>query len=128
MKNQIALSLALSLVVPFAAARLPAPTEEVKQKAAETAERSAWSDKVGAYKLCLAMDRTAEAYRRSVKASGKEPPAPAATAPCADPGQFTATTTVAQKPLEAAGAHSPPETATSPPSTKATAAEISGKK
>ena len=53
MKNQIALSLALSLVVPFAAARLPAPTEEVKQKAAETAERSAWSDKVGAYKLCL---------------------------------------------------------------------------
>lgn len=43
--------------------------------------------------------------------------------PCADPGAF-AFTAPAQKPLEAAGAHSPTGTATSPPSTRATAAEL----
>ena len=128
MRVPIVLSLALSFVVPFAVAKLPPVSDEVKQKAAETAARSAWSDKVAAYKLCLAMDRTADAYRRTVKATGKEPPTPETRAPCSDPGQFTPVPTVAQKPLEAAGAHSPPGTAASPPSTQATNAEISGKK
>lgn len=42
---------------------------------------------------------------------------------CADPGPF-AFTPPADKPLEASGAHSPAGNASSPPSTKATAAEI----
>ena len=122
------LSMAASIAFPMiASAKLPPASPEAKQKADEAAARSAWTDKVGAYKLCLAQDRTADAYRRQVKASGKEPPSATNATPCADPGPF-AYTPVAQKPLEAAGAHSPPGTANSPPSTTATAAEIQGKK
>ena len=42
---------------------------------------------------------------------------------CADPGPF-AYTPPAEKPLEASGAHSPAGNASSPPSSKATAAEL----
>lgn len=42
---------------------------------------------------------------------------------CADPGPF-AFTPPSEKPLEASGAHSPAGNASSPPSTKATAAEL----
>ena len=113
-----------------AVAKLPPPTDEAKAKSVEAAAKGAWADKVGAYQLCVAGDRVADAYRRNVKASGKEIPAPAATAPCADPGPFQATpvTPESSKPLEASGAHSPPGTAVSPPSTKATANEIANKK
>ena len=123
-------SISTALVCATAFAKLPPVSEEAKAKAAETAARNQWVDKVASYKLCLAMDRTAEAYRKSTKAAGKEPPQPTAIAPCGDPGPFAQSpvTPIAQKPLEASEAHSPPGTATSPPSTKATAAELSGKK
>jgi hypothetical protein len=111
-----------------ATAKLPPITPEAKMKADEAAAKNAWSDKVAAYKLCLAMDRTVESYRRTSLSAGKQPPPSAATQPCADPGTYTPITPVAQKPLEASEAHSPPGTATSPPSTKATHAEINGKK
>ena len=53
-------------------------------------------------------------------------PGPVVIPPCADPGPFAMPVTPAvAKPLEAAGAHSPSGTAVSPPSTKATAAEMS---
>jgi hypothetical protein len=108
-------------------AKLPPPTEEAKTQAAETAAKAAWTDKVGLYQLCVAQDRTADAFRRSLKEAGKEVPAPVVTAQCTNPGAYVSPITpVASKPLEAAGAHSPPGTAISPPSTKATAAEISG--
>lgn len=115
---------ALMLAAMFsgsAFAKLPPPSDEAKAKTAEAAAKSAWSDKVGAYKLCQSMDKVAEAHRKSAKAAS----APTATPPCTDLGPFAAAPAVA-KPLEAAGAHSPAETATSPPSSKATAAEISG--
>ena len=110
----------------FAQAALPPPPEAAKATAAEAAAKSAWSDKVGAYQLCLSQDRVAEAYRKDLKGAGKAAPTPVSTAACQDPGPFV--TPVAQKPLEASGAHSPPGTATSPPSTKATAAETMGTK
>jgi hypothetical protein len=48
---------------------------------------------------------------------------------CTDPGPYVSTVTpAASKPLEAAGAHSPPGTATSPPSTNAPSAQIQPKK
>jgi len=113
----------------FVAAKLPPVTEDAKAKAAEVAAKSAWTDKVGLFQLCRAMDRTAEAYRKEFQAAGKEPPQPTATPPCIDPGPFvTPVTPVASKPLEASGAHSPPGAAISPPSTNATAAEIAGKR
>jgi hypothetical protein len=101
---------------------LPLPSDEAKAKAAETAAKAAWTDKVGAYQLCRSMNRTADYYRKS--AQGKDAPAAIDTPPCADPGPFVAPS--ASAPLEAAGAHSPATMATSPPSSKETAAEKQG--
>lgn len=99
-----------------ALAKLPPPTPEAAAKAAETAARTAWAGKVDNYKLCLAQDRVANHYRKTSPAAK---PAAASPAACADPGPF-AYTPPAAKPLESAGAHSPPGTASSPPNTKAT--------
>ena len=128
MRIATAFLIAALLAAP-AFAKLPPPTDADKAKAAEAAAKSAWADKVGLYQLCLAQDRVAAAYRNSAKAAGKDVPAPGAGAmvPCANPGPYVSSVTApAAKPLEASGAHSPPGMATSPPSTKATAAEISG--
>lgn len=114
------------LAAGLAWAALPAPTPAAKDQAAEAAAKSAWSDKVAAYKLCLAQDKVAETYRKDMKAAGQAAPQPVAAGTCEEPGPFVSP--VAQKPLEAAGAHSPAGTATSPPSTKATAAELQGSK
>jgi hypothetical protein len=119
---RLAIALIAAIVVTPVCAKLPPPTDEDKAKAAEAAAKAAWADKLSAYQLCLAMERTAEVYRKSATAAGKPAPAPVATPPCANPGAYVS----AAKPLEAAGAHSPPETSASPPSTKATAAEIAG--
>jgi hypothetical protein len=120
----------LALMAAFTAgstlATLPPPTEKAKADAAITAARSAWTDKIAQYQLCLAMDRTAERYRSGLKAAHKDTPPLVATAPCVDPGPFVAPPTLATGPLEAAGAHSPPATAVAPPSTNATAAELAG--
>ncbi|MGZ5239630.1 MAG: hypothetical protein ACXWCN_05880 [Caldimonas sp.] len=124
-------------------AKLPPQSDEAKAAAAETAAKAAWTDKVGAYKLCLSMDHVAETYRKQAAAAGKAAPAPppavasaAASAPaaaplppCTDPGPYvSAATPAVAKPLEASGAHSPSGMAVGPPSTKATSAEISPKK
>ena len=125
-----------------ATAKLPALSDEAKAKAAETAAKTAWTDKVGLYKLCLTMDRVAENYRKTAANAAPPVDVPA----CADPGPFvppvaqavpavvpaavaaasaaTPLTPIKDKPLEAAEAHSPPGMAVSPPSTKATAAEL----
>ena len=113
-------------VAASASAILPPPTPEAKAQATVATAKSAWSDKVAAYQLCVAGDRLAERYRQSLKTSMKDVPPPVATPPCADPGPFVPPVVAEAKPLEAAGAHSPPETATAPPSSKATAAELAG--
>ena len=108
-----------------AIAKLPPPSDEAKAKAAETAAKSAWTDKVGAYQLCQAMNRVADRYHKATK----DAPAAVDTPACTDPGAFmppVAALPVAAPPLEAAGAHSPATMATSPPSSKETAAEIQG--
>jgi hypothetical protein len=113
------------LLCPPAFAKLPPPSEEETAKAAETTAKAAWSNKLAQYQLCLAMDRTAAAYRKSTRAAGNAVPVPVATPPCADPGPYTGSAAVdAARPREAAAAHSPPETAVLPPSTEATEAEI----
>ena len=123
---RIATALITVALAGSAFATLPPPTEEATAKAVESAAKTAWSDKVAAYQTCVAMERTAEAYRNSLKAEGKDAPAPVATAPCVDPGTYVSPVSpMASKPLEAAGAHSPPDTAVSPPSQSKTSAEIS---
>lgn len=114
--------LCISLLVAFAAhAKLPAPpppTEEAKAKAAEAAARTAWAAKVDAYKLCAYMDKAASNYFKTAAAAGKSVNPAVAAPSCADPGVFAYSP---PKPIEAAGAHSPTETAKSPPNTNAPA-------
>ncbi len=105
-------------------AKLPAPSDEVKAKAAEAAAKAAWAGKADAYLSCKAQDKVAAHYYQAAKAAGKETKAPVAVPPCADPGAFVYTPAEVAKPLEAAGAHSPAPTATSPPSSKTPAAAL----
>jgi hypothetical protein len=105
----------------MAFAKLPPLSDDAKAKAAEAAAKTAHGDKVGAYQLCQSMDRVAAKYFADAKKGGREVKPAVATPPCTDPGQF-ALTPVAAKPLETAGAHSPPGTAVSPPSAQAPAA------
>jgi len=111
-----------------AIAKLPPLSEEAKVKAAEATAKAGWADKVGLYKLCQSMERVAAAYRAGPVAAARPASAPETTAPCADPGPYVAqpVTPPESKPLEAAGAHSPPGMAVSPPSNKATSAEMTG--
>ncbi len=124
---KIIVALVSTLVAGSALAKLPDVPAEEKAKQADAAAKTAWSDKVSLYQTCLVQDRVAEAYRRSVQASGGVILAPTGTPPCVDPGPYVSTITpTANKPLEASEAHSPPGAAVSPPSTQATAAEIAG--
>lgn len=150
--KQLILVATLAAACGLAAAKLPAPVldDAAKAKAAETAAKTAWQGKMDNWLLCKSQDKVAAYYRKTsgkamaaapAAAAAKPAPAPAAAMPaasgavaaapvkaappppCSDPGAF-AYTPPEQKPLEAAGAHSPPATAASPPSTKTPAAEM----
>ena len=103
----------------MALAKLPAPSDEAKAKAAEAVAKSAWAGKVDGYLLCKSQDKVAASYYKAAKTAGKDAKPAAATPPCADPGAFVYAAQEVAKPIEAAGAHSPTATAASPPSTKA---------
>ncbi|OOG41089.1 hypothetical protein [Polaromonas sp. A23] len=107
----------LAAASSMALAKLPALSDEAKAKAAETAAKAAWTGKVEGYQLCKAQDKVAASYYKTAKAAGKETKPAAAAPACAEPGPFAYVPPQA-KPIEAAGAHSPAATATSPPSTK----------
>ena len=128
MRLSVVFVAAAAFSVGAALAKMPPQSDEAKAKAAETANQAAWTDKVSAYQLCRSMDRVAATYRARAAGAGKSASAPDQTPPCADPGPYAAlqTTPAASKPLEASGAHSPPGAATSPPSNKATSAEMTG--
>lgn len=72
----------LAVLGSVASAKLPAPSDEAKAKAAEAAAKAAWAGKVGAFQLCKAQDRTVAHY---MKTAGKGA-APASA--CVDPGPF----------------------------------------
>ncbi len=121
MMKHLALVCACALLSGVSFAKLPPLSDDAKAKAAEAAAKTAHGDKVGAYQLCQSMDRIAAKYFADAKKTGREVKPATATPPCSDPGQF-AVAPVAAKPLEAAGAHSPPGTAVSPPGASATTA------
>jgi hypothetical protein len=132
-------------------AKLPAPDDAAKAKAAETAAKAAWQAKVDGFQLCKSQDKIASKYGKHGGGAAKAMPAvkPVASAsaaasaaasapsstpavasappPCTDPGPF-AYNPPEQKPLETSGAHSPSGTAASPPSNKAEAAQMTPKK
>jgi hypothetical protein len=118
------LALCAASVCTLASAKLPAPSPEAAAKAAEAAAKAAWAGKVSNYKLCQSQDRVAAHYRKTTPSAK---PANAVGSGCTDPGPFSYTPP-ADKPAEAAGAHSPPGTASSPPSTKVPAAAASAPK
>jgi hypothetical protein len=105
--KKLSIALAVLMMTGLAVAKLPPPDETAKAKAAETKNKTAWSDKLAAYKLCLAQDRVAAQY---LKEKGK--PKPEVSVPaCTNPGSYVAlqasTTNVGvadSKPVPAAGA------------------------
>jgi hypothetical protein len=120
--KRIVLFTAAALAAAGAWSKLPAPSEDAKAKAAEAAAKTAHANKVADYQLCKSMDKVALHYVDTAKKSGKDVKPATATPPCTDPGLFGAPVPVAAKPIEAAGAHSPPKTASTPPNTTAPAA------
>jgi hypothetical protein len=123
--RHLAIATGLLAASALAQAKLPAPpppTPEAAAKADEAKARAAYNTKVEAYKLCKAMDKAAANYFKTT-GTGKQPSAGAPA--CTDPGVFAYTP---PKPLEAAGAHSPPETATKPPSSQTPSAAPTPKK
>ena len=125
-KHQIQLLIAASafLLSTAGLAKLPAPSDEAKAKAAEAAAKAVWSGKVDAYLFCKSQDKVAAHYYKTAKAENRETKPAIAMPPCVNPGAFSYTPAEAVKPLEASGAHSPAPTATSPPSSKTPAADI----
>ena len=83
MKKTILLVTGLALS-GLALAKLPAPSEEAKAKAAEAAAKTAHGNKVADYQLCKSREKVAAHY---YKTTGKGKPAAKEPTPaCADPG------------------------------------------
>ena len=120
---------ALILSAPLALAKLPPLSPDAQAKAEEAKAKAAWTDKVAAYQLCRSMDHVVESYRKTAQTANRETRPATPTPPCTDPGPFVAAAPAASKPIEASGAHSPPGTATTPPSVSpATQTELQGPK
>lgn len=86
--NKALFALILAAVSATAFAKLPAPSDEAKAKAAEAAAKTAHAGKTDAYMLCKSQDKVAAHVQKTNKAQAGKP---VATAPCADPGKFVYT-------------------------------------
>ena len=84
------------LLAANAFARLPAPDDEAKVKAAEAEARAAWNSKIAAFKLCQAQNQAVADYQATMKKVGKTAAlADAVPTPCVEPGPLA---TPARKP------------------------------
>ncbi len=104
MKNCLKLILASGTALLLAGnsmAKLPAPSDEAKAKAAEASARTAWSGKAEGYQLCKAQDKVAGHFHKTAKTSGKETRPAVATPACADPGPFVYAPAAAASPASA---------------------------
>ena len=93
-----------SLFSVSAMAKLPAPSDEAKAKAAEAAAKTAHGNKVADFQLCKSREKVAAHYYKTAKASGKPTNPPVATPTCADPGPFVAAAPAAPAAVAAAPA------------------------
>jgi hypothetical protein len=108
--NKTFFALLLAALSISAFAKLPAPSDEAKAKAAEAAAKTAHAGKVDGYLLCKSQDKVAAHVQKTNKAkAGKPVPTP----PCADPGKFVYTPPEATAPAAAAPAPATPAAATS---------------
>ena len=85
-------------------AKLPAPSDEAKAKAAEAAAKTAHTGEVDGYLLCKSQDKVAAHVQKTNKAKAGKP---VATPPCADPGKFVYTPPEAAAPVAGASAAAP---------------------
>jgi len=81
-------ALMAALVSLPALAKIPAPSDEAKAKAAEAAAKTAHGNKVANFQLCKSMDKVAAAYFAQAKKDGKAVKPADKTDACADPGAF----------------------------------------
>ena len=105
-KSLISLAtLALATLFSLSAlAKLPAPSDEAKAKAAEAAAKTAHGNKVADFQLCKSREKVAAHYYKTAKASGKPTNPPVATPACADPGPYVAAAPAAPAAVAAAPA------------------------
>ena len=91
MKNTLKLFFAGAVACALtsaALAKLPAPSDDTKVKAAEAAAKAAWTGKVEAYQLCKSQDRVAAHAKKAklsekdTKAAAKAPAWPSRRPPC----------------------------------------------
>ena len=94
----------LAALSATAFAKLPAPSDEAKAKAAEAAAKTAHAGKVDGYLLCKSQDKVAAHVQKTNKAKAGKP---VATPPCADPGKFVYTPPEAAPPVAGASAAAP---------------------
>ena len=80
--------LAGGVVSVAAVAKLPAPSDEAKAKAAEAAAKTAHASKMDSYLLCKYQDQVAASFFQAAKKAGKEVKPAVSVPPCADPGPF----------------------------------------
>ncbi len=98
-----------SLFSASAMAKLPAPSDEAKAKAAEAAAKTAHGNKVADFQLCKSREKVAAHYYKTAKAGGKPTNPPVATPACVDPGAY-----VAAAPAAAPAAPAAPAVAAAP--------------
>ena len=120
--NKTLFAMLLAALSATAFAKLPAPSDEAKAKAAETAAKTAHTGKVDAYLLCKSQDKVATHVQKTNKAKAGKP---VATPPCADPGKFVYTPPEAAAPVAAASA---PAAGAAPAKAAAPAAAAPAKK
>ena len=109
---------ALALAASPVFAKLPAPSDEAKAKAAEAGAKTGHGNKVANYQLCQSMDKVALAYFAKAKKDGKAVKPADKTDACADPGAFVYTPPApapAPAPAVVAGAAPAAPSMTTPP-------------
>ncbi|WP_420473578.1 hypothetical protein [Noviherbaspirillum sp. ST9] len=95
---------ALSLVMGNAIAKLPPQSPEAAATAAAAKDKTAWTEKVAAYKLCLAQDRVAKQYHKTKEGAPKQT---VETPACADPGPYVPAAAAPAAPAASAPATAP---------------------
>lgn len=90
MINTLCATAVLALMSSVALAKLPAPSDEAKAKAAEAAAKTAWAGKVDGFQLCKAQDKVVAHYKKVPAVKDAKTPEASATpaSACVDPGPF----------------------------------------
>ena len=113
-----------------ALAKLPPPSAEEVEATRRNLARQTWTAKQDAFVSCRAQDKVVKKYQDGLRAEGKSVPLGLDTGACSDPGPYAADsgTPIVNRPIEASGAHSPPGTAVTAPSSKIPQSEMQPKK